>query len=72
MALTRVKQNYQITIPYEVRQKLRIELGDVFEVTVQHNSILLTPKVVVVMDKKSSDETLKDNIKRGVRSRKAF
>lgn len=51
MALTTVKQNYQITIPFKVRQQLGIALGDVFEATVQNGNILLTPKVVVVMDK---------------------
>lgn len=70
MALTTVKQNYQITIPFKVRQQLGIALGDVFEATVQDGSILLTPKVVVVMDKKRPEEATK-NVERGSRRRKS-
>lgn len=47
MSLVKVKQNYQVTIPVEVREQLHIELGDLFEATVYNDGILLTPKVVV-------------------------
>lgn len=68
MPLTRVKQNYQVTIPAKVRQQLYIELGDVFEATIQNGSIVLTPKVVVVMDKKSAHETPKEKSPRSKKS----
>jgi AbrB family looped-hinge helix DNA binding protein len=47
MALVRIKQNFQITLPVEVRKHLNIALGDLLEVTVRDNAIVLTPKAVV-------------------------
>lgn len=68
MSLIKVKQNYQVTIPFEVREQLHIELGDLFEATVQNDSIVFTPKVVV--DKTSPDKAPK-NLEKWERKRKS-
>lgn len=47
MALIRIKQNFQITLPVEVRKHLNIALGDFLEVSIRDNAIVLTPKAVV-------------------------
>jgi len=47
MALVRVKQNFQITLPVEVRNALGIAQGDFLEATVCDNAIVLTPKTVI-------------------------
>ena len=47
MALVRVKQNFQITLPVEVRNSLGIAQGDFLEATVCDNAIVLTPKTVI-------------------------
>ena len=47
MALVRVKQNFQITLPVDVRNALGISQGDLLEATVYDNAIVLTPKTVI-------------------------
>ena len=47
MSLVRVKRKHQVTIPAKVRDELRLEEGDLLEVQVQGNRIVLTPQVVV-------------------------
>ena len=51
MPLVKVKQNFQVTIPFEVRKQLQIKLGDLFEVTVEDDTVVLKPKVL--FDRKS-------------------
>ena len=51
MPLVKVKQNFQVTIPFEVRKQLQIKLGDLFEATVEDDTVVLKPKVV--FDRKS-------------------
>jgi len=46
-ALVKVKQNFQITIPVEVREQLRVKEGDYLEATVRNDVVVLTPKAVV-------------------------
>ena len=70
MPIVKVTRNFQVTIPVEVREQLRIELGDLFEATVHNENILLTPKVMV--DKKSIGEIPKSGVKRSQRMRKTF
>ncbi len=46
-ALTRVTRNGQITLPAQMRRAANIEEGDYIEVTVQGDSLLLTPKKLI-------------------------
>jgi len=41
MQLTKVTRNYQITLPKEVREKLNISVGDVLEVRVEGDLIVI-------------------------------
>lgn len=43
MALVKVKQNYQITIPYNLRKKLKLDVGDYMEIKNQEGDIVLKP-----------------------------
>lgn len=47
MALVRIKQNFQITLPAKLRKHLRIAPGDYLDATVRDNEIVLTPKALV-------------------------
>ncbi|MFQ6097603.1 MAG: AbrB/MazE/SpoVT family DNA-binding domain-containing protein [Armatimonadota bacterium] len=47
MALVKVRQKAQITLPLKVREALGIEEGDYLEVTVEGSRIVLTPKVLL-------------------------
>jgi AbrB family looped-hinge helix DNA binding protein len=47
MSLVKVKNKFQLTIPAEIRDKVKLEVGDILEVTVQNKNIVLKPKVVV-------------------------
>ncbi len=44
MALAKVKQKGQVTIPFRIRQDLGIGEGDYLEVTAVKNRIVLVPK----------------------------
>jgi len=60
MPLVKVKQNYQVTIPFEVRKLLQIKLGDLFEVTVEDDTVVLKPKVL--FDRKSAGASSTEDI----------
>jgi AbrB family looped-hinge helix DNA binding protein len=47
MSIVRVKNKYQVVIPESVRQKIRVEVGDMFDAEVEHGRITLTPKSLV-------------------------
>jgi AbrB family looped-hinge helix DNA binding protein len=47
LPLVKVKDKFQITIPAEVRDEMRLSVGDILEATVEDNVIVLKPKVVV-------------------------
>lgn len=47
MALVRVKEKYQVTLPAALREKTGVVVGDLLEAKVQGKRITLTPKVVV-------------------------
>ena len=47
MALVRVKEKYQVTLPASVRAKAGLEVGDLLEAKVQGKKITLTPKSVL-------------------------
>ncbi len=57
MALVRVKQNFQITLPVEVRNALSIAQGDFLEATVHGNAIILTPKAVIDRTEETREHT---------------
>jgi len=50
MALVKVKEKYQVTLPAEMREKAGLSVGDVLEATLQGNKITLTPKSVLDRD----------------------
>lgn len=47
MPLVYVKKNYQITLPHQLRDTLKLKEGDLLEAEVEGESIILTPKSVV-------------------------
>lgn len=47
MPLVKVKEKFQITLPAELREVLRLAVGDVLEATIEHDRIVLQPKAVV-------------------------
>ena len=46
MPLVKVKQRYQVTIPASVRAKASLDVGDMLEVSVSEDGILLKPQAV--------------------------
>ena len=66
MALVKVKEKYQVTLPAEVRKKVDLAVGDVLEAKVQGKKITLAPKVIV--DRQFIDKRLaeaEEDIKKG-------
>jgi len=47
MALVRVKDKFQITLPAALREQVKLAVGDVVEVKVEGTKIVLTPQAVV-------------------------
>jgi AbrB family looped-hinge helix DNA binding protein len=47
MALVKVKEKYQLTLPAEIREKAGVAVGDVLEAKLQGNKITLVPKSVI-------------------------
>jgi AbrB family looped-hinge helix DNA binding protein len=47
MPIVTVKNKFQIVIPRQVRDQIRVEIGDLFEADVEEGKITLTPKSVV-------------------------
>ncbi len=47
MALVKVKEKYQVTLPTSIRQKAKLAVGDLLEAKVQGRTITLTPKTVI-------------------------
>jgi AbrB family looped-hinge helix DNA binding protein len=60
MPLVKVKQNFQVTIPFEVRKQLQIKMGDLFEVTVEDDTVVLKPKVL--FDRKRAEASSIDGM----------
>lgn len=50
MPTTRVSPKHQITIPKEVFDTLRLEVGDFLDVQTKSNKMILTPKKLVPKD----------------------
>ena len=47
MAVVKVKEKYQVTLPASIRQKARVAVGDLLEAKVQGKKITLTPKRLI-------------------------
>ncbi len=47
LPLVKVKEKFQITLPAEIREQLRLGVGDLLEATIQGQTIVLKPKDVV-------------------------
>jgi AbrB family looped-hinge helix DNA binding protein len=47
MSLVKVRQRGQVTLPQDVRDKLRLEEGNLLEASVENHAIVLKPKVAV-------------------------
>lgn len=60
MSLVKVKNKFQVTIPSEIRNKVKIEVGDILEATVQNKNIVLKPKVVV--DRESLEAAIAEGL----------
>jgi AbrB family looped-hinge helix DNA binding protein len=50
MPMTKVTRNYQVSIPKEIRDRLRIEEGDYIEVSERDGEIVMTPKKLIDAD----------------------
>jgi len=50
MQLVRVKKNYQITIPQNLRRIIRLAVGDYVEINIQDNTLVIRPVKVVHPD----------------------
>jgi AbrB family looped-hinge helix DNA binding protein len=50
MELVKVKKNYQITIPQNLRKLIRLAVGDYVEVDLQDNTLVLRPVKLVPVD----------------------
>jgi AbrB family looped-hinge helix DNA binding protein len=47
MALVKVKEKYQVTLPARMRQQAGLSVGDLLEAKVEGNKITLTPQTVL-------------------------
>ena len=78
MALVKVKEKYQVTLPAEVRKKADLAVGDILEAKVQGRKITLAPTVVVnreFIEKRlaeAADDIKKGRVSRSYTSAKAF
>ncbi len=48
--ITRLGPKYQVTIPKLVREALKLETGDLFEVVARNGAVVLRPKILVDRD----------------------
>jgi AbrB family looped-hinge helix DNA binding protein len=47
MTLVKVRYKYQVTLPQDVRDELRLVEGDLLEASVENHMIVLKPKAIV-------------------------
>jgi len=50
MELVKVKRNYQITIPQNLRKLIRLSVGDYVEVDIQNGTLVIRPVKVIHPD----------------------
>ena len=48
--VTQIRQNYQITLPAELRKHLGLKIGDLVEIAVRGYKLILTPKRAVGLE----------------------
>ena len=61
MPLVTIKTKFQVTLPVELREQLHLEEGDLLEATVERNSIVFKPKVVV--DREHVEATIAEGLR---------
>jgi AbrB family looped-hinge helix DNA binding protein len=47
MSLVKVKEKYQVTIPSAIRDRLSLKVGDMLEIEIEADQIVLKPKIIV-------------------------
>ena len=47
MVVVKVKSHYQVTLPPQIRAKVRVAVGDLFEAKVEGRTITLVPKRMI-------------------------
>jgi AbrB family looped-hinge helix DNA binding protein len=47
MELVTVKTKFQVVIPQSIREKMRMDVGDLLEVSLEDGKIIFTPKAVI-------------------------
>jgi len=50
MALAKITRNFQVSIPKEIRERLRLEEGDLIEVQERDGEIVMVPKKLIDAD----------------------
>jgi AbrB family looped-hinge helix DNA binding protein len=50
--LVRLKEKGQVVVPEPIRQQLGLSVGDYLEVTTDGRRVVLTPKQVMIVDRK--------------------
>ncbi len=48
--ISQIRQNYQITLPAEIRKRFGLKIGDLMEITVKGYRVVLTPKRAVDLE----------------------
>ncbi|MBF0555577.1 MAG: AbrB/MazE/SpoVT family DNA-binding domain-containing protein [Nitrospirae bacterium] len=61
MALVKVKNKFQVTIPNEIRLQAHIKEGDILEVIVQDKAIVFKPSAV--LDRDSVDAAIAEGLR---------
>lgn len=57
MALVRIKEKFQLTVPIEIRRRSKCAVGDLFEASISQDGSVLTFKSKVLVDR-SADPTI--------------
>ena len=71
--IAQIRQNYQITLPAELRKQLGLKIGDIVELAVKGYRLILTPKRAVDLDQawfwtkewQDAEREVDENIKTG-------
>ena len=45
--ISQIRQNYQITLPAEIRKRFHLKIGDLMEIAIKGYRLILTPKRTV-------------------------
>ena len=48
--IAQVRQNYQITLPAQLRKRLGLKIGDLMEIALKGTKLILTPKRAIDLD----------------------